>query len=81
MKLADWFNLPNPDGSKRRKGPFAKAIGKSASTVTAYCDGRAWPGREAMADIARETDNQVTANDFVPPQSFEQRQAQSEACE
>ncbi len=68
MKLADWFEIPNPDGSKRLKGRFAKAIGKTAGTVTAYCDGSAWPGRDAMADIARETNNEVTANDFVQPQ-------------
>lgn len=66
MKLAEWFEKPDVDGSKRNKGDFAKRIGKSPSTLTAYLDGRAWPGRDAMEAIARETCGQVTANDFVP---------------
>jgi DNA-binding transcriptional regulator YdaS (Cro superfamily) len=65
MKLADWFKLPNDDGSERRKVAFAKAIGKTPGTVTAYLDGRAWPGREAMEAIVRATGGQVTANDFL----------------
>ncbi len=69
MKLADWFKIPNADGTKRRKGPFAKAIGKSDGTLTAYLDGRAWPSRDAMEAIARETGGEVTANDFVPAQT------------
>lgn len=65
MKLADWFEIPNADGSKRRKEAFAKAIGKTAGTITAYCDGSAWPGRDAMEQIVRETAGEVTPNDFV----------------
>lgn len=67
MKLAEWFSARNSDGSKRRKGDFARKIGKAPSTITAYLDGRAWPDRETMAAIARETGGQVTANDFVEP--------------
>lgn len=65
MKLADWFDQRNPDGSKRGKETFAKAISKTPGTITAYCDGRAWPGREAMEAIVRETGGEVTANDFL----------------
>jgi hypothetical protein len=65
MKLADWFKQPNADGSKRRKGVFAAAIGKVPSTVTAYLGGSAWPDRETMAKIAQVTAGEVTANDFV----------------
>ena len=65
MQLADWFKGRNRDGSKRRKGDFALAIGKSPATVTAYLKGEAWPDRETMAAIARETGGEVTANDFV----------------
>lgn len=65
MQLVDWFKLPNPDGTKRRKGDFASKIGKSPATVSAYLKGSAWPDRDTMAAIARETDGDVTANDFV----------------
>lgn len=65
MKLAEWFSVRNPDGSKRRKGEFAEKIGKSAATVTAYLKGEAWPDRVTMAAITRETAGAVTANDFV----------------
>lgn len=65
MKLADWFRQPNADGSKRRKGAFAAAIGVTPSMITEYCEGRMWPGREKMEAIVRETGGQVTANDFL----------------
>lgn len=65
MTLSEWFEIPNPDGSKRRKGAFADAIGKSKPTVTAYLKGDAWPDRTTMAKIAEVTSGQVTANDFV----------------
>lgn len=64
MRLADWFKERNADGSKRRKGDFAKKIGKSPSTVTAYCDGRAEPSASTAAAIERLTAGAVRAADF-----------------
>lgn len=65
MKLADWLTLPNPDGSRKRRRDFATRIGVTPSMITAYCEGRMWPGRERMEAIARETNGAVTANDFI----------------
>lgn len=65
MKLADWLNLPNPDGSRKRRRNFAIRIGVTPSMITAYCEDRMWPGRERMEAIVRETNGAVTANDFI----------------
>lgn len=65
MKLAEWLNIPNPDGSRKRRNAFAARVGVTPTMITAYCEDRMWPGREKMAAIARETDGDVTANDFV----------------
>lgn len=65
MKLADWFDLPNSDGSRKRKDAFAAKIGVTPQIISAYCNDRMWPGRERMAAIARETDGAVTPNDFL----------------
>lgn len=65
MKLADWLNIPNDDGSRKRRRDFAARIGVTPSMVTAYCENRMWPGREKMEAIARETDGAVTPNDFI----------------
>lgn len=65
MKLADWLRIPNPDGSKKRKYRFAERIGVTPTMITEYAEGRIWPGRDKMEAICRETDGQVTANDFL----------------
>jgi DNA-binding transcriptional regulator YdaS (Cro superfamily) len=65
MKLAQWFETPNPDGSRKSKGDFAANIGVTPQMISAYCADRMWPGRERMEAIARETKGEVTANDFV----------------
>lgn len=65
MKLSSWLDIPNPDGSRKRRREFAARIGVTPSMVTAYCEDRMWPGREKMEAIARETDGAVTANDFI----------------
>lgn len=67
MKLADWFNIPNADGTRRRKDAFAKDIGVTPQIISAYCSGRMWPGRDRMAEIIRATEGDVTANDFLRP--------------
>ncbi len=64
MKLSQWFDTPNPDGSRKSKRDFAKAIGVTPQMISAYC-ADTWPGRARMAAIARETNGEVTANDFV----------------
>lgn len=68
MRLTDWLELRNPDGSKRRRYAFAKAIGVTPSMVTAYCAGTMWPRQEIMEAIHRETRGAVSANDFLRPE-------------
>lgn len=65
MKLADWLNIPNPDGSRKRRSAFAAAIGVTPTMITAYCADDMWPGRDKMEAIVRETNGAVTANDFI----------------
>jgi DNA-binding transcriptional regulator YdaS (Cro superfamily) len=65
MKLKDWLNIPNPDGSRKRRSAFAAAIGVTPSMVKQYCDDAMWPGRDRMEAILRETDGRVTPNDFI----------------
>jgi DNA-binding transcriptional regulator YdaS (Cro superfamily) len=68
MKLADWFEILNPDGSKRSKAAFAKKIGVTPQMISAYCKDGMWPGKERMESIVRETGGEVTANDFIDMQ-------------
>jgi 3,4-dihydroxy 2-butanone 4-phosphate synthase/GTP cyclohydrolase II len=65
MKLAHWLNLPNPDGSRKRRRDFAARIGVTPTMITAYCEDRTWPSRDKMEAIMRETRGAVTANDFI----------------
>jgi DNA-binding transcriptional regulator YdaS (Cro superfamily) len=65
MKLAAWFDTPNPDGSRKNKADFASRISVTPQMISAYCAGRMWPGKERMEAIARETGGEVTANDFI----------------
>jgi DNA-binding transcriptional regulator YdaS (Cro superfamily) len=65
MKLSTWLDTPNPDGSRKRRDEFASAIGVTPQMISAYCDGRYWPGKERMESIVRETKGEVTANDFI----------------
>lgn len=71
MRLADWFKIRNADGSRRLKYVFAEKIGRTPSMVTDYCDGNAWPDRETMEAIVRETGGEVTANDFLHTEAAE----------
>lgn len=64
MKLDQWLDTPNPDGSRKIRGDFARSIGVTPQMISAYCNGT-WPGKERMAAIARETRGEVTANDFI----------------
>lgn len=65
MKLAEWFDIPNPDGSKKSKADFAASIDVTPQMISAYCADRMWPGKERMEAIVRETGGAVTANDFL----------------
>ncbi len=65
MKLTDWFDIPNPDGSRKRRDKFASDIGVTPQMISAYCADRMWPGKDCMEAIARETGGAVTPNDFI----------------
>lgn len=68
MKLAEYLRLArSADGGRVRRYQFAARIGVAPSMITEYCEGRAWPGRDVMAAIVRETDGAVTPNDFMSP--------------
>lgn len=71
MKLAEWFQSKNSDGTKRLKGDFADRIGVSPGMVSEYCSGTAWPSREVMERITVETAGAVTANDFLQGEAAE----------
>jgi DNA-binding transcriptional regulator YdaS (Cro superfamily) len=71
MKLADWLAIRNPDGTRKLRSKFAADIGVTPTMITAYCEGRMWPGRERMQEIVRVTKGAVTANDFLHEQSRE----------
>lgn len=66
MKLSEWLDLPNPDGSRKRRDEFAARIGVTPQMISAYCADRMWPGRDRMEAIVRETAGDVTPNDFLP---------------
>lgn len=61
MILSDWLKR-----NELTRRDFAKRIGVSPIMITEYCNGTAWPKRETMIAIARETNGEVTANDFMP---------------
>jgi transcriptional regulator with XRE-family HTH domain len=62
MKLSDWLETNRMSASE-----FAEIIGVHRSTVGRWADpkytGRPW--RDLMAKIAKATNGQVTANDFM----------------
>lgn len=68
MKLSEWLDIPNPDGTRKVRGDFAIKIGVTPQMISAYCNDRMWPGKERMEAIVRETDGAVTANDFIDMQ-------------
>jgi DNA-binding transcriptional regulator YdaS (Cro superfamily) len=70
MKLIDWLRQRNPDGTRKRRRDFARKIGVSPTMITEYVEGRAWPKREKMEAIVRETGGAVTANDFLSEAAF-----------
>jgi DNA-binding transcriptional regulator YdaS (Cro superfamily) len=65
MKLAEWLDLPNPDGSRKRRDEFATRIDVTPQMISAYCAGTIWPSKKRMENIVRVTEGAVTPNDFV----------------
>lgn len=65
MKLAEWLDLPNPDGSRKRRDKFASDIGVTPQMISAYCTGDVWPGKERQVLIFKETGGDVTPNDWA----------------
>lgn len=65
MKLSDWLDTPNSDGTRKLRSAFADAINVTPQMISAYCSGKSWPTRETMERIVRETGGAVTANDFL----------------
>lgn len=59
MKLADWLKR---EGIKR--GEFAERVGVSPGRMTQLCAGE-WLSRDTAEAIARETNGEVTPNDFL----------------
>lgn len=64
MTLDQWLDTPNPDGSRKVRGEFARQIGVTPQMISAYCKGT-WPGKERMQLIVTATGGAVTANDFL----------------
>lgn len=67
MKLAAWLDLPNPDGTRKRRKDFAARVGVTPTMITEYCKDAnpMWPSKDRMEAIVRETGGAVTANDFI----------------
>lgn len=67
MKLKDWL-----EKERLTVTDFARRLKKPQPTVARYVNGDRIPEPEIMRDIARETSNEVMANDFyhsAPPLS------------
>lgn len=65
MKLAEWLDLPNADGTRKRRDEFAARIEVTPQMISAYCDGKIWPSKKRMEKIVEATSGAVTPNDFV----------------
>jgi len=65
MKLSEWLDLPNPDGTRKNRAKFAHDIGVTPQMISAYCKGDHWPSKARMREIAEKTGGAVTANDFL----------------
>lgn len=68
MKLAEWLDLPNPDGSRKRRNEFAERIGVTPQMISAYCaesEKASRPNLKRQRKIFTETNGAVTPNDWV----------------
>ena len=60
MILAEWLKAKDI-----RRRDFAARIGVTPSAITDYCERGVWPKKETMQAIVRETNGDVTPNDFL----------------
>jgi transcriptional regulator with XRE-family HTH domain len=65
MKLSEWLDIPNPDGSRKRRDEFADRIEVTPQMISAYCAGDIWPSKATMKLIMTATGGDVTPNDFI----------------
>lgn len=65
MKLSEWLDTPNSDGTRKRRDVFAARIHVTPQMISAYCSGNIWPSKPTMQLIMSETDGAVTPNDFI----------------
>jgi len=70
MKLSEYL-------SQRRitRRDFAAKIGVSNGRITQLCDGSGWPSRDVAERIAVETGGDVTADDFLRIEDFNEARA------
>ncbi len=71
MKLSDFLRGRYEGGTRIRQYVFAAQIGVSPQTITGYCNGSIWPGREKMELIRAKTGGRVTADDFMQSEAAE----------
>lgn len=60
MKLAEYI-----EHKGLSRAQFAAQIGVSAGTITQWCDGTIWPGRDNAQKIFAITKGEVTPTDFL----------------
>jgi 3,4-dihydroxy 2-butanone 4-phosphate synthase/GTP cyclohydrolase II len=66
MKLDAWFEIPNPDGTRKSKSAFAERIGVTPQMISAYCgDDPPWMSRQVFQRIFVATNGEVTPNDYL----------------
>jgi DNA-binding transcriptional regulator YdaS (Cro superfamily) len=60
MQLSDWLSE-----NKIKRKDFAARIGVSPQTITGWCKGSFWIGKEQARAVLRETGGAVTTTDFL----------------
>lgn len=60
MQLSDWL-----DQNKIKRSDFAARVGVTPQTITGWCKGDFWIGREAAQKVFDATDGAVTPTDFM----------------
>lgn len=60
MRLSDYL-----DQHGIRRNEFAARIGVSPQTITGWCEGTFWIGRDNARRVMRETAGAVTPTDFL----------------
>ncbi len=60
MKLAEWIEAKEISHQE-----FGDRIGKSQAAISRYASGKRMPDEDTLIKIFKETDGDVTPNDFV----------------